>query len=80
METPKTLWQFVAGIFSEADRTPSYSRLSSALCTAAAIVLLLIKTLQTGQVPGGAEIVEYLSAANVSYLANKLNGLLGAKK
>lgn len=76
MEAPRTLWQFVIGVFSEADGTPSYSRLSSALCTLAAVLLLAVKALQAGQMPSGPEVVEYLGAANAAYLANKLNGLL----
>ena len=76
MEPPKTFWAFVAGIFSEPDGTPSYSRISSALCTAAAVLLLIVKALKTGQAPSGAEVAEYLAGANAAYLANKLNGLL----
>ena len=77
---PKTLGQFLVGVFSEADGTPSYSRLASALCTAAAILLLTIKALKTGQVPTGPEILEYLTGANAAYLANKINGLLQPPK
>lgn len=73
---PLGFWQFLAGIFSEADGTPSYSRICSALCTAAAVLLLVIKALKTGQVPSGPEVAEYLAGANAAYLANKINGLL----
>jgi hypothetical protein len=80
VEPPKTFWQFLVGVFSEADGTPSYSRICSALCTLTAILLLTVKALKTGQVPTGPEIIEYLTGANAAYLANKVNGLLAAPK
>lgn len=79
METPRTFWQFVQGLFSEPDGTPSSSRVITFLATLVWLVMLSVHFFKTGQLPDWMQLLAGSSGAAAPYLANQLRQFLGGK-
>jgi len=75
VDQPRTFWQFVAGIFSEADGTPSASRVISFVSSMVFLVIVFVNFIRTGQMPSATELAAGGIGANAAYIANKLSAL-----
>jgi hypothetical protein len=76
MDTPKTGWAFVAGIFSEPDGTPSASRLLSFLASVIWLTLLTLDYFHTRKLPSPGELIAGGLGANSPYLVNQARRFL----
>lgn len=65
-----SFWQFWLGVFSEADGTPSYSRVMSGIFLMFMLTLDIIHYAGTGQLPNFADLVAQGCAGNTPYMIN----------
>lgn len=68
---PKTFGQFLIGIFSEPEGSPSYSRFVGFLALLFVMAIYGAQYAQTGQPPDGLSLMEALIGTAVPYGVNR---------
>jgi hypothetical protein len=69
---PKTLGEFLTGIFSEPDGNPSFSRLISFLAFLFVMAIYAAQFAKSGQPPAGLDLLEALIGASSPYALNRV--------
>lgn len=72
----KTFGQFVMGVFSEPEGTPSFSRLTSFLFIAVMLLMDVMHFWKTGQMPDWQQLLGQGFGGSAAYGINKLGGVL----
>jgi len=73
----KPFWR---SVFSEADGTGSWSRVSSAMTLVASLVWVSYVVLHTKAIPSLDGVALFIGTGNVSYVANKVSTAIAANK